>query len=458
MPITGSVTNTATGSRIVKNTNSSYLTICFCFLVLGFNFSQTLSASELSDQNRVVIITAQQLPNLNTYKLSEYSLAAVSNKQLQAIPYQFDEIAENGYVHIEASKTKILGKANFFDEHDQLLFMYRDAGKRKTTEAISDGKLVAELEINLPDKKSRYVYVIQGARILSDKTYIRYSAAAGRAESDYYSLKVDEKNAYMWEEFYFNAYDGEHAQRPIDTIKIYIAANVLPAGGIKVKRNNKHLVAKVIAEKTGPIRATTSFRAVLTFAKLPLLNSDLQIHHYESKIAYDALVKIPAIRRQALANLEVRLSMDGNALNDAEMVFSNLPDQTAIVDGEISDLEKNILSATTSETGPHWSWIDSKNHFSMLSVYRFEQVKTLTLGKVYKNKVKVKPWLEDDFSKKIKPEYYKGQAPNIGYSVKMPKFGQMRILGSYDMYKKGTDIAVAEFAKEVLLEPEIKVH
>lgn len=418
----------------------------------------------LIEKSKVITVTAQTLAEINVKTLDNYSLAAVKDGRLEPIPFQIDEISKDGFVMIdgedsialklEGVKSHIEGKRSFFDGNDQLLFMLRDAGPKKTRAMQNIGDMIAELEVKTADGTTQYVYVVEGARIQSEDYYVRYSSELGRAETDFYTLMVNQKNALVWEEFSVESYDGKHPKKPFDTMKLGLSANVLVAGGIPLAINNKDLKAKVLAQKAGPIRATSTFRQTLTFLKVPLFVSKLQVRHYESKVQYDFILRMPEARRQALANLRISMSMDGWDLKGSDIVFSKHPDKKALVDGQVSEAELALLDDKLSLDEEKWIWLDTHNNFSTLMSYNLQQY---TKFEKDFNKAKIRYKYKDNNNKKSRMEFHEGQLPDVGFEAKLPQFGRIHMTYTYDMFSKDLKQNVPDIAKGINSQPLITV-
>jgi hypothetical protein len=364
------------------------LSIALGLLILPHLLQANTATVNQVDFHRVITAKTKEISAIHKKPFDNLSLVSKKDGVIEAIPFQFDEMAENDYVHIEDTNTTLLGEAGILDENDELLFMYRDAGEKIKAKEITDGKYVSELQINLHDKESRYVYIVENARVISEDYYVRYSSKLGRTESDYYYLEVNRKNAYMWSDFAYSAFEG-----------------------------------------VGPIRATTTFKATLTYLKLPIFNTELQVRHYEGKVVYDAIFKIPTLRRKTLANALIRLSIDGYNLEGGEAAFAHVPTATFPIDGAMNTAEGSLSAVELSEDDLLWTWINTDQKFIMASIYKFEQI-----GASKKHKAVVLPWYEDIRDKHVKPEYFKGQTPNLGYSIELPSKGKMRLRSSHNMF------------------------
>lgn len=424
----------------------------FALALSWANLAMASKGGELSDKTRVVTLKPDQVSAIKGGKISSYSLAAVNGGRMSPIPFQFDERTKMGYVYMKDIDKKykeedpLIGKEGFFDENDELIFMLKDAGPRRKNGMAADGNVISEIELKSYDNQSVYVYLIEGARAESENYYVRYSSQLGRVETDYYALKVSPKNAFMWEEFYYDSFDGSHPRKPVDTIKIEMKGNAF--AGVPVTLTNKNLVAKAIAEKSGPIRATTQYVLTLTYLKTPLLQMKLQIVHHEHEIRYDAFTEIPAVRRRLVGKPSIKMSLDGYDLQGAEVRAKGGPKEPAIVDGEISVIEEQLLSTVVEAGVSNWLWMDSHYGFMLFSNFKIESAEPVEMHIVY----------QDNTDEQDKSEYYKGQSPNAGFGIPfIPLTGEMRIIVDLKMYSETLDIEVEKFADMINKEPAVKV-
>jgi len=436
-------------SIFIKN---SFFLCLFTLVFSASNIALASKGGELSDKTRIVTLKPSQLSAINGGKIASYSLASVRGGRMTAVPFQFDEITKSGYVYMkdldkkEKEDDPLLGKEGFFDENDELIFMLKDAGPRRKNGMAADGKVISEIELQSYDKQPLYVYLIEEARLESESFYVRYSSKLGRVETDYYALQVSPENAFMWQEFYYDSFDGSHPRKPIDTIKIEMKGNAL--GGVPVTLTNKNIVAKAIAEKSGPIRATTQYKMTLTYLKTPLLNMKLQIVHHEHEIRYDAITNIPAVRRRMVGKPSLKMSLDGYDLQGAELRVKDGPKEPAIVDGEISAIEEQVLATPVEGGISNWLMLDSHYGFMLFSNYKIIADEPVAMNIVY----------EDNMNELDKNEYYKGQSPNAGFGIPfIPLNGDMRIIVDLKMYNEKLDIDANDFANIVNTEPAVKV-
>ena len=90
------------------------------FIICASGLTMASKGGETSDEVRVVTLNTEQLSVIKGSKISSYSLAAVKAGRMTAIPYQFDERTQSGYIYMKELDEKaqkddpILGNEGFF--------------------------------------------------------------------------------------------------------------------------------------------------------------------------------------------------------------------------------------------------------------------------------------------------------------------------------------------------------
>lgn len=390
-----------------KPPDFSHSFILFIILLLSLNSSVLAKNNELSlvDIQRVVHIPVTKVKSANGEKISGLSLLAYSNGRLSPIPFQIDELDLEGFVYFKSSKVEINGFSSVFDGKDELLFMLGDSGDRKPANIKSDGELLAEISVKTTQGETQYVYLVKNSRLRSDKDYVRYSVKAGRVETDHYSLQVDPKNALNWKQFSWDEYTGIHPGDPLDTMKIRISAGV-GSPFTRLTIGNKEMIAEPLESHDGPIRATTAYRLTAIVLGVPFMRMNMQIRRTAYNITYDVRLLMPKLRRKLLFSPSLTLSLDGNQLYGSEIRTALGPKAPAIVDGEQSTFENQLIEKGVNNE-QNWIWAHTGDNFDIVSILRIPHPE-LPLGF----------FLVDNDKKKDKPERYLGQLPNVGYVIK----------------------------------------
>ncbi len=342
--------------------------------------------------------------------IDKVSLAAIIDDEMEPVPYQIDEYNSGGAVFFENWSVPIDGVLNRFDKADKLLFLQKDAGSRRKSYHRFDGEPLAEIALTGEDGITRYVYVIKGSRLRSEEQYVRYSAEDALVETDFYSLTYNPENHVVWDDFTLVNYIGD--ENPLDALKLRMDAGLITSFS-KTTLNNNQIVAIPAGEHVGPIRATSQMDLTLWLFKIPMLQVSLQIHHYPKSIVYDVRIVIPEVRRKLLVNPTLSMSLDANNLLGTTVRTALGPKQPGVVDGEIGEVEQQIIEAGLTAT-ENWIWASTHRNLDIVAFFDFLGDTNEPLSTVYVDD----KFLEDQ------PERFVGQLPNMGYKIEnMPDSG-----------------------------------
>lgn len=420
--------------------------LLLCILFLGFTLQKHTHASafELSDTEKFKVVeygfesvkTALQKP------IEELSLMAIRRGKLKPIPFQIDEYDLVGNVYFEESEVPLVGNRGVVDGNDKLLFMLSDASTKRSGDEIVDGKILAELTINLDNGGQSFVYLIEGSRLRSDEFHVRYSNELHQVETDYYSIRVNPDNALNWDDVQYFAFSGPQ-DTPFDTLKIRMTGGlILPFP--KIKLNNDSFVAKPYAERLGPVRATTQFKVTWNIFKIPIIDFQMQVHYYPQSLVYSSRLDIPRLQRMILYKPKLSISLDGNNLRGTKIETPLTPNRYAYADGQITEDELTMISEGVDLEN---NWINVDTHKSLHAMAFFEYIDDLDIP--------IQLHYMDSFTQKEKPERYDGQGPNIGYLVTdIPKKGFLGMRVNLFLAEKWEGEG-AEIAKNLRKQPNI---
>ncbi len=354
------------------------------------------------DEYKPLLIDGENMPAALGKRIETLSLQAVIDGQMEPVPYQIDEYNTGGAVYFKELKVPLDGTQGVLDANDKLVFLFKDAGPRRESFQVIDGKLVSEIELTDATGVRRYIYLVEGSRLRSEEQYVRYSTDIGQVETDFYSLTYNKENQLNWDEFSYAAFRGE---RPLDTMKIRLIGGLFTEMST-ITLNNKNFVAKPIGEHVGPVRTTSQMEITMWMFNLPLLEISYQVHHYPKSMLYDVRVIMPEVRRKILANPMLSMSLDANNLTGSS-VRSALGPKTAVnVDGQLSPLEEEFIkSPVTPEQS--WLWVSTHRDLDVLAFFNYLGDTREPLSLVY----------DDDTEKVDPPERFKGTGPNAGYRI-----------------------------------------
>lgn len=354
------------------------------------------------DAFKVIQIEGKDLPEVKGAAIDSLSVAAVFDDELMPVPFQIDEYNTAGAVYFKGWDVPLAGTHGIYDATDKLLFMFKDAGQRKTKDMKYDGEIVAEVELKGKDGVKRYAYIVRNSRLRSDEQYVRYSSDVARVETDFYSLTYDTKNHLKWLDFDTPSITGDTL---LDSMKVRISGGVLTSLA-EISYNNEDLLGQPSGELTGPIRSVTQLRVELSIVGATFVTISLQLHHYPKSVLYDIRVVVPAVRRAMFADPKLSLSIDGNNLLGAKVRTALGPVEGATVDGKIDAIEQEMIASGVDKDN-NWIWASTKRNFDVVAFFDYlgDQRPGVSLRYM------------DSLDAQDPPERFVGQLPNVGYNV-----------------------------------------
>ncbi|CBL47366.1 hypothetical protein HDN1F_37830 [gamma proteobacterium HdN1] len=354
------------------------------------------------DEYKPILLAGEALPEALGKQLHDISLQAVVDGEMEAIPFQIDEYNTGGAVYFKALGVPIDGTEGVMDVNDKLLFLMKDAGDRRTGDQLSDGRMLAEIELEDTYGNLRYVYLVEGSRLRSEEQYVRYSTDVGQVETDFYSLVYNRENQLNWDDFSYGAFKGE---LPLDTMKIRMTGGLL-TDLTSITLNNKNFIATPIGEHVGPIRTTSQMKVMIWLFNLPIMDVSYQAHHYPKSMLYDVRIVMPEVRRKILSDPKLSISLDANNLIGSTVKTAIGPIEPAAVDGRLSSNEKGMLN-TPLEPDRNWIWLSSHRDMDVLAFFDYLGNTREPLSIVY----------DDNADVSDPPERFKGALPQAGYRI-----------------------------------------
>ncbi|HEX4975443.1 MAG TPA: hypothetical protein VFV48_06130 [Pseudomonadales bacterium] len=340
-----------------------------------------------------------------------YSVMAVVDGKLQAIPFQFDDVNERGFVYTPGGKLKINGQENIIEEQDQLALMYKDTGPQASAELRNsvEGKVVAEIVLNDHGRRS-YAYVLEGNPLRSPFHYTHFNKDTGLIKTNAYSLQVEPKNLLMWEDF---IYQGSEQRSLLDTMKLRVRVKM---GFMKATITNRLIPNRIVAVKNGPVRSIIEMDAGLSVFGIQLATAGASVVVTENTTEFPVYITIPSAASVLADNLFIEISLDFDDLNG--MAFrSELGPKEPLIAGDKKgnpadykvDLEHNWLSAS------------SRKNWDIIALFKRDPNFVATLGALYKDQSR-----GDDADG---PERVEGSSPQVGYTAQDIPTGLSTFLG-----------------------------
>lgn len=415
------------------------------FLITANSMATTLPLPPLERQEafKVITIEGEDVPVALGSELKDLSLAAIVDNVMEPVPFQIDQYNEGGGIYFEGWDIPLAGNIKSFDAADKLLFLYKDAGPRRTARDVYDGEVLAEIMLENAAGVARFVYLVKGSRLRSDEQYVRYSSELGFVETDFYQMRYNPGNHLKWDDFQATNFVGE---RPLDSMKLRLNMGVVTSL-VPLELNNDDLVAIPKGEHIGPIRTTTQLDLTMYYLEVPIMHLSMQVHHYPKSVMYDVRGVIPEFRRMLMDKPYLNMSLDANRLLGSTVRMANGPKEPGIVDGSISAIEEQMRK-TSFTPDNNWFWVSTLRNLDVVAFLNY-------LGDFNEP---VSPYIQDDLDKEDPPEVFLGQLPNLGYTIhSFPKQGFMGLVVSI-YFDEGMSGEPEVFTKQLRTAPEIQVR
>ena len=363
---------------------------------------------------QVRVLKGASTPALLGKKSADYSIMAVSNGALIAIPFQFDDWNVRGFPHVPGSTIAAVGTEGIIEEKDELAFMLRDTGPQadSAVKALVKGKIISELAFK-ENGIERYAYIVEGNAERSDKSYTHYDMKTGLIKTTKYTLQVDPDNLLSWSDMYYEGYHGGK-KTILDTMKLRVRAKL---GFIKATINNNLIPNEVSAVKNGPVRSLIALDASISILGVGLADAGASVTVTDQTIQFPVYLTIPKAAA-ILSDLQLEVSLDFHDM-DGVPVRSELGPKEPVYVGDATkgadpkdldlDLEHSWLSGSTGENWDIIAFFSGKEGFKP------------TLDVLYK---------DSRYNKKSDtPERFEGSHPHVGYNVSDIVFGQEIVIG-----------------------------
>ena len=389
--------------------------LCSC-LLLPILISAPVIASDFAEasdvrQLEVTVIKGKNLPALLNKNIDGYSIMAVVNNELEAIPFQFDDKNIRGLTYVPGGRLEVKGQAGVFEEDDELAFMYKDMESQATTEMrnMISGEVISELEIS-EKNSSRYAYVVKGNAQRSLKSYASYNMDTGLVTTENYTLNIDPNNIFVWEDWRHNGFEGTpSAPNVLDTMKIRIYAKL---GFLGATLHNSLIPIKTLAAKNGPVRAIVEADGSVRMLGIKLATSGLSATFTSQTIEYPLYLKIPRAAG-ALSDFRMDVTYDFVGFEGSRFRSALGPKEPLITGSEES---RKLYKNYKMDLDNPWVSLSTGKNWDMIHLFKHSDNFKPTLNTVYKD--------VSAGHKANKPERYKGSSSEFGTSLSDVPVGQ----------------------------------
>lgn len=366
-----------------------------------------------------VVVKGEDVPDLIGRQVNEVSVMVVRGERMMPIPFQIDELDHKGWVWLpDVSPNDLAGTYEQIDEDDELVFMYRDTGY-EPYDAGRHGEVQGEILRELVFEhqgKARYAYLVEGDERRNSADYVSFDAETGISDNTYYWFRTDPSNFLDFQDFRAKV-GPRQDKRVLDAIYAELETGVFTRWP-KLRFNTlNNIRPELIFVNDGPVRATGLLKMRIIAAGIPVFNILTQVTIYDQGLVLPVSIHIPGgeILTRVLNEPRFVLALDFNDIQGGHVnaAGSRNPDGYAIVDGEMSELER---TATISHE-KNWLWMDSQLGWDIFARFDIPPGWPEDLRLLYQDDPKATTEWED----------FPGAAPRIGVDARGFPVGKLDI-------------------------------
>lgn len=412
-----------------------------------------------------MILRAQDYPALEGLPIAQLSVVALRGDKLVPIPFQIDEFDTRGLVFVPGVQTPGIfnpgglikreretdGVAGRYDRGDELVFMYRDAGRRRATAAEFakiTGKVLATLELKREGLPVRYAYVMQNQPLRAAADYVKVNLPAGTVQTTVADIVWDPDSMALLKKIAprvgpssgKNIIDGVYGEVSTGLMQKNLRFSLNTTDNIRVQP---------IAVRDGPVRAVLLVKLRIFYAGLPVFHDYLNVAMYEQGASLLARVRLDSLDAVKyfvglIKEPHIEATIDFANLDGAEVRWEAVHAATerAIVDGEMNGIE----SAMNSVRMPgDWLWMDSKRGWQFFFSNNFS-VEQEGLLQAFLDGMDIHMIYEDGADRTREGEQFPGAGPRFGVTTR----GMPLILVNLLTSMRGIDLGKLKSVEELI--------
>ncbi len=387
--------------------------LAFTSLLFSLTISQLALAEMLSPARQIelTVVPGKDLALLQGANFQEFSVMAVSEGRLQAIPFQFDDRNEVGLLYVPGGALKVDGSENIFEAQDELAFMLKDAGKKASTEDLAavSGTAIYELNIEAGSAK-RYAYIFKGNPERSDTHYTHFDKETGLIKTNAYTLQVNPDNLLDWSDYTYHSFTENRSL--LDTMKLRVKAKL---GFVRATINNKLIPNEIVAVKNGPVKSIIEMDATISILGIKLLDAGANVQVTENTTQFPVFITIPKAA-SVLSDLALEISLDFDQLDGSKIRTALGPKDPVIAGGGGADPKTLAMDLNNN-----WIVGSSGKNWDITAFFVTDEHIRLGLSTLYKDHALG--------AKPDKPERVKNSHPQVGYIVTDLPIGGSAMIG-----------------------------
>lgn len=346
---------------------------------------------------------------------------------LTRLPVQWTQLTDEGTVaSSEYKKIPQTGESATLDAYDLLEVMYADVGGQPCLETLPEipqsGPAPVQIKVQASGSSEsaqlkdsdRYLCLLSAENKslpLQTRDYVSYDKVQATAISQSYKLFFDKENPLIWHDFYYQGVNLNKNGQPVgesilDSLKINLYAGILSESNT-VHLDNSAFDTEVLEARNGPVYDSMFALTKVKMAGATVLKIQVMMHFYPDHVEMVARFKIPTVAKMIVKSPRVDVSLDANNAWGSQILTSWGGSTPLTVDGQMDAQERALTEQQTSGQNT-WVWFSTPKGFDLFAFVEFDEDYKVPIALVY----------HDDRDMKILPERFKGQGPNVGYSIR----------------------------------------
>ncbi len=345
-----------------------------------------------------VVIKGKDCLGITGGPISNYGLYAFKKGKLNPVPFQIDEIDEDGKYVLTHGKEKTQDSdKGLFDDNDELVFMAKDTGDKIKSDKIipGDAKGCIEIEIKDPvNSRKSWTYLVSSGKRQprSKKDYVNYNARKLLLTAQNYIVEFNENFPAGACRYAFWKGLGGDGTDLIDRVKVRVKMKMM----FTFDRSEEDVEVTEFGYIDGPVRVVVHTKNTTPlFLGIPASTTYQDTFYYYTHADFPFVVSFPVKPN----GFSVKIIDDLINCEGWKLYTSTNP-KGHVIDGKMDDSDKKL------DLSP-WKWsVITNGKFGFWARWFAPS----------DSPVRINLYYNDDKNAKDDQEDLAGEFPGIGYN------------------------------------------
>jgi hypothetical protein len=326
---------------------------------------------EISDSHNIfiktypVIIKGRDFPfDMNHYRLSKLCLMSMQSNRLKSIPFQIDQFDTQGMIYVaNRSKFPLNGQINRFNAYDELVFMLHDTATQSLpADQLKGKKIVAEIELVLPNREKRWAYLIENSQCELAADYVKADLPTGRIETTSLLMQYDPANFARVQSITSTLVEPSSGNL-LNTLQLTVGAGLVINKLHMQLSLDKNIKAIPIAVHDGSVRASVLLKTQVEMMGMTLYTNFLTVNYYPYSINLPTRFAVNSAQEIRyflflLKQPRIDFSLTSHAFQKGYIQFAALPDRVFNIPHQ--SVNPNVFTLSSKSLPGDWLNLQSK--------------------------------------------------------------------------------------------------